>query len=336
MEFYNSCKKLFDDTAVLCKEQITDNHIIKQINVKIDHSYRTVDIITKLFNEFNCKNSYLDLAKSVMMLHDYGRLDQMAQTGTYNDSVSFVDINEIDDHGEYGAFLLFEVGWIKKTDIDPIYYDMVFDSIFYHAKQKLPNYLNFKINKNIFKYNPEIILKEQPLEFKSLYAQAVRDSDKLDIYNQVISGEIPSLYENLNFKISQIDYIEKKLKIDKKKILELNGVKSFDELKKIKIPLDEIDIKNLKIDEQFYKQFKNGNILPLKQLFNEPFYNFFCAGLVRLNFLKDINFKESYKYVIDNDLLYKMYNTYPDIYKPIVKDAFEYTDDYIKKKIKHK
>lgn len=329
MEFYNSCKKLFDSTIKLVKTDLKDEYRINQIDIKVNHSYRTVDIISNLFDEFNCKDEYKDLAKSVMMLHDYGRLDQMAQTGTYSDLVSFKDIEEIADHGEYGAFLLFEVGDIKRTNVDLKYYDMFFDSIFYHAKQKLPNYLNEKINKNLLKIDSDLFLKFEPVLFKSFYSQAVRDADKLDIYNQVVQNIIPSTYEYINFDIKDIDYIVNVLNIPKSEI-------NNDGINKIKIPVKNIDLNKLKISNDFYNKFINNEIPPLKSLHEMPGYNFFYAALVRLNFLRDINLVSSLKYIKDNDLLNKMYNMYPDNYKFIVSDAFEFTDDYINKKIKTK
>ena len=330
MKIYDSCKKLFDGTSKLVKDDLKDKYRIDQINLKIDHSYRTVDIISDLFDKFNCFFAYKDLAQGIMILHDYGRLDQMFQTGTYCDSVSFKDINEISDHGEYGAFLLFEIGDIKRTCVDEKYYDVFFNSIFYHAKKVLPNYLNRKVDESLIRSDLDSFLKSKPILLKSFYSQAVRDADKLDIYNQVILNLIPSFYDYISFDVKNIDYITNKLGISN------SLIKEYTVNNKIKIPIDIIDTDKLKISNDFYEKFYNNNLPQLKYLFKMPWYNSFYAGLVRLNFIRDINFKASLKYIKKYDLLNRMYDMYPDTYKFIVKDAFEFTDDYINKKIKTK
>ena len=334
MEMYSSCKKLFEKKKKICKDKLVSLEHVKKIDIKVDHSYRTVKIIDDLFYDFCCNEDYVDIAKSVMVLHDYGRLYQMAETKTFCDSDSFKDIDKINDHGEYGAYLLFHEYNIKNTDVNPIYYDMFFDTIFYHSKKELPEFLSYEMNKSYFNYDAETFAKLMPNYFKSLYAQSVRDADKLDIYNQVVLGRIPSVYNNLKFGVSDIDYIVDKLKIDKNKILKLNGIDSFENVEFIKIPVNYVSLDNLKIPDFLFKQYLNNELPQISELSKQPYYNFFCAGLVRLSFLSDLNYVSSLRYIDDNNLLEKMYDIYPDEYKPIMENAFDYASSFVKKKIK--
>lgn len=342
MKFYLSCKKLFDEAAInskleLCKD-INKDYKFKQLNIKINHSYRTVDIIEQIFNNFNCLDEYKDVAKGIMILHDYGRLDQMVTCGTYVDSKAFENIKGIEDHAEYGAILLFKVGDIKKTNLDPSYYKLMYDAIYYHSKKKLPLKLQHQINGKLLRSFSEFLIDENN---HSLYAQAVRDADKLDIYNQVVTGEIPLYYKNINYPVmgETLNEISNYWGLDSELLSNYNNLedKNLKNVKKLSIPVEQLDIDRLQIPKHFIESFKEGTIPSLKELLNEGWYHFLCAQVFRLNFLRDVNFISSLKYLNDHDLLWKMYEQYPDKYKPLMIDVFKYADKYlIKDKLKTK
>ena len=74
----------------------------------------------------------------------------------------------------------------------------------------------------------------------------------------------------------------------------------------------------------------------LRELQLRDDYNFIVANWWRLStFLNDINFKDNLSLIIDSKLLDKLYNKYPDKYKPLMIEAFVYAKELVKRQLEN-
>lgn len=125
-----------------------------KIELKIKHTFRTVEIAKQIAKDLNLNEEQILLAQLISLLHDIGRFEQVR---IYN---TFRDVDSI-DHAELGVKILFEDGEIRNFIEDTKY-----DNIIYKAVQ---NHNKFKIEEG---------LDEETL----LHCKIVRDADKTDIF----------------------------------------------------------------------------------------------------------------------------------------------------------
>ena len=85
------------------------------IKYKYNHSIRVN------FNREDTK-----IIKTIGLLHDIGRFEQIKLTNGFND-------NEF-DHAAYGAMILFKEGLIEKFDVDPKDYEIIEFAILNHNR----------------------------------------------------------------------------------------------------------------------------------------------------------------------------------------------------------
>ena len=127
-----------------------DNHI----KYKYNHSIRVEKICEALAYALNLNEEDTYIIKTIGLLHDIGRFEQLKSTGSYSD-------NDF-DHGAYGAMLLFKEGLIEKFNVDPKYYDIIEFAILNHNKYQID---------------------ETSDERKLMFAKLIRDADKIDKYD---------------------------------------------------------------------------------------------------------------------------------------------------------
>ena len=124
------------------------------IKYKYNHSIRVEKIceaLARLLN-FNDEDTYI--IKTIGLLHDIGRFEQLKLTGQYNDTEF--------DHGAYGAMILFKEGLIEKINVDSKYYAIIEFAILNHNKYQISDTLD---------------------ERKLMFAKLIRDADKIDIFD---------------------------------------------------------------------------------------------------------------------------------------------------------
>ncbi len=137
-------------------DYVSSNYDMDDYNIKYkyNHSIRVGKICEALAYalKFNEEDTYI--IKTIGLLHDIGRFEQLKLTGSYNDT----DF----DHGAYGAMLLFKDGLIEKFEVDPKYYDCIEFAILNHNKY-------------------EISATDD--ERKLMFVKLIRDADKIDIFD---------------------------------------------------------------------------------------------------------------------------------------------------------
>ena len=104
----------------------------------------------------------------------------------------------------------------------------------------------------------------------------------------------------------------------------------------IRIPMKNVDPIKLTVPKDIQDAYFSKQDIDLKTIMNRRDCTFITGMWWRLNhFLRNINFVSNLMVVEDNKLLDKIYETYPDKYKPLVHDAFEFAkEELLQKAIK--
>ena len=134
----------------------TNNYDIENENIerKIYHSLRVMEISKKIATNMGLENEKIELATLIGLLHDIGRFEQFKIYQTYSDLESI-------DHGDLGADILKQNNFIKEAKYDEI----ILKSVQNHNKYKIADDLN----------------KEE-----KLFCKIVRDADKIDILYEAL------------------------------------------------------------------------------------------------------------------------------------------------------
>ena len=165
----------------------TNNYDIENENIerKIYHSLRVMEISKKIATNMGLENEKIELATLIGLLHDIGRFEQFKIYQTYSDLESI-------DHGDLGADILKQNNFIRNFIKEAKYDEIILKSVQNHNKYKIADDLN----------------KEE-----KLFCKIVRDADKIDIQNDLISDKVYN--EFLNKKLIKKDKNMKKNGIDK-------------------------------------------------------------------------------------------------------------------------
>lgn len=146
------------------------DHSVEEISLKHEHSYQVMKYMEMLACSLQLDEEDIFLSKTIGLLHDIGRFEQMKIFS------SFSDKNQ--DHADESCNYLFKKGHIRDFCIDRKYDDVLEVAILYHNKYELPNGLTDR---------------------QELFAKMIRDMDKVDIYNQV------EKHYHFHFKQSEIN-----------------------------------------------------------------------------------------------------------------------------------
>jgi len=156
-------------------EQVFKNYVDtfdwsnEKIRLKYFHTIEVANISYEVANRLNLSKEEKDLAKLIGYLHDIGRFIQVSKTNTFKDITM--------DHAEAGVKILFEDGLIRDF-IAPDKYDEI-------------------IRKAVRNHNKYAIIDDVN-EKELLFANLIRDSDKIDIFrvcsteNKYRMEEVPS------------------------------------------------------------------------------------------------------------------------------------------------
>ena len=141
------------------KEFLKDyDYTQKGIGLKEAHTYRVMNFSIEIAKSINLSEKDVRLAGLIGLLHDIGRFEQLRLYNTFDDSIST-------DHAQLG---------IKMIEKIPIFnseeeIDLIKKAVFYHNK--------FEVGKEL-------------TEREVLFANIIRDADKLDIVNLYLEQEL--------------------------------------------------------------------------------------------------------------------------------------------------
>ena len=107
-----------------------DSHDVYNITLKIDHTFRVMDLCEEIAKSLNLTKEDIAIAKLCGLLHDIGRFEQWSRYKTFADSKSI-------DHGDFGANLLKEKKFMRKFNNDEKIDDLIIKVVKNHNKYKL-------------------------------------------------------------------------------------------------------------------------------------------------------------------------------------------------------
>jgi len=129
---------------------------VERIKGKQTHSLRVMKISKQIAENLELSQEQIEVATLIGLLHDVARFEQFTQYGTYEDLESF-------DHGDFGAEILKKD--IRKYIETDGYDDIIIKAVKNHNKYKIAEGLTEK---------------------ERLFAEIVRDADKIDIFYESV------------------------------------------------------------------------------------------------------------------------------------------------------
>ena len=331
----------------------------RMIRTKVDHTARIVYSVARMADSMKTPTNFKQTVMVAALLHDIGRFNQATWSNIYNDKEDFKHLGGI-NHAIYGAQILTgDVG-----DRARIYDYAISDNlklpilvpVLYHGTDlsKLPVDLRKTIYNldvldvdNKFMDTREITfdaisvfnsMNESEKIIVSALVQMVRDVDKLDILYQRAIGEYPVVRNPIWYKTEgkKLREISKYWGISEEEILQANDNTILDEKGNIKrqilIPINNVEPHKLAVPEEVKMRYFNGESISLNELSDLPNHNFIGAIWWQIfTFLKDINFTSTLEVVYSDNLLDKIYAQYPEKYKPLVKEVFDYAKERLLK-----
>lgn len=158
----------------------------KNIAIKIDHSLRVLDNARKITGSIGLDHSLTLPSHLAALLHDVGRFPQYARFRTFNDRISA-------NHARLSLDVLRSTDVL--SDLSSGDRRLVLGAIFLHNRKNIPSGLDLNLD---------------------LLARIIRDADKLDIFQVLLSHFEPGAPENgvvtLNLKPHPTAYTEKLLR----------------------------------------------------------------------------------------------------------------------------
>lgn len=327
-------------------KDLADVEILKTIRTKLleqkyNHSLRVEKITEQLNDIMENNKEFTSISNTAGLLHDYGRFMQAVLFNNFKDAEDFFKDNGLSGHGEVGSRILFINDEIRNFEIEKKYHEILNKVIEKHSLPTLENY-NKKIDKN-FKNKT---IDDTDLTI-SCALQMVKDADMCDILYQRITGEYPILSNTFTYRTNNktLKEIAKETGIDIDTILTFNKIEK-EIPQKIKLPLKEINPVLLevpeKIKEKFYKKIYMTNTKEwnLRKMQNDPSYNYNSITAIWWSigqFLGNMNFTATLELLKENKILEQIYNQYPEKYKYLVSEMFEFAEEeLLEKRIKEK
>lgn len=328
-------------------EEAIKQHRLNMIKIKINHTMRVVEDVTKMANQMGTNIDFTKVLKISALIHDIGRFEQATWSNDYADkNYANRNIRGVINHAEAGYYILVKENKIKDFRIPYNVQKPILDVVRYHQMPKLTDDLSYRVS-SIKELNNQMnaLLKANPLNdsekiISSALVQMVKDVDSLDILYQHLTGEFNVTRDSIAYDVEgeDIDAISLHWGIPKEEILEYNGVeeKEVINMDSIRIPMKNVDPIKLTVPKDIQDAYFSKQDIDLKTIMNRRDCTFITGMWWRLNhFLRNINFVSNLMVVEDNKLLDKIYETYPDKYKPLVHDAFEFAkEELLQKAIK--
>ena len=134
-----------------------------KIKLKYDHTYRVAELSDRIAKSLNLTDEDRNIAWTLGMFHDIGRFEQVRRYGTFEDAKSI-------NHAALSADILYVDGLVDDfiEDVNPEENRLMEKTVRLH---------------NVFK------LPEEMTDRELLFAQILRDADKIDILK--VNCDIP-------------------------------------------------------------------------------------------------------------------------------------------------
>lgn len=312
--------------------EVITEHRLKMIDRKIKHTMRMIEQIIKVNQSMDFKFNFCEVMKVAILYHDIGRFRQATWSNTFSDGIYKKFNSSFNNHGEDG-YDIFIHNDFKVLDK---YIPVIGISILHHLDHKKIKELNYKFSTPLSKFDVDSIvtgnfnLNSGELEAASLIVGLVADIDKLDILYQHLSDDFEMIKDYvLDRSMNDLDSISLYWKISKEEIIEYNQIDEKEYIPRvIRIPVKNMALKKLEVNS-FYKDCFYSGIWPsLSELRERVDWTFITALWWRLSvFLNQIDFYSTLESVSITDLIPRIFECIPNIYKPLLQEAFEYAQN---------
>lgn len=312
----------------------TRKDLLKQ---KYDHSLRVYEVVNDLNKKMENNEEFTQVSNMSALLHDYGRFIQAVLFNSFYEAEKYFKENGLNGHGEVGSRVLFINDEIKNFKINKKYHQMINKTIELHSLPDLSKY-NLKIDNQ---FNKKNIFKNIDLTI-SCMLQMVKDADMCDILYQRITGEYPILSNTFKYHTNgkTLKELEQITGVNVDTILTWNDIEK--EIPKIiKLPLEEVNTSLLevpqKIKHNFYNKvyINNPKEWDLRTMQNDKTYNYNSITGMWWSigqFLGNMNFTATLQVIKNNKILEQIYDKYPEKYKYLVKEMFEFAEEELLEK----
>lgn len=137
-----------------------------RIALKVAHIYRTANKAKWIAEKLGLNEEDIVLAELIGLLHDIGRFEQVRKYNSFLDKISI-------NHGEYGVKVLFEDNLITKFIEDRSYDEIIRKAVLNHNRDRIEEGCNDR---------------------ELLHCKIIRDADKLDIFNVILTDPLEAAY----------------------------------------------------------------------------------------------------------------------------------------------
>ncbi len=142
------------------------------ITLKRDHCFNVAEVALELMRSLTSDRNDLQLAEIAGLLHDIGRFVQYRKYRTFSDAKS-------ENHSVLGVQVIYELKLLSHLPEDE--QRLICDSILYHNRAAIPAELKSR---------------------ERLFAEVLRDADKIDIYRVVLDYyENPSILDSVTLEL---------------------------------------------------------------------------------------------------------------------------------------
>jgi putative nucleotidyltransferase with HDIG domain len=228
----------------------TDNYLYlgDPILLKVDHTFRVVDLCEEIAKSLNLSDEDIELAKICGLLHDIARFEQYKQYQTYRDRISV-------DHGDLGYEILTENNYLDNYLYNKEDENVILNAVRFHNKKDIPEELSdreklfLKITKDADKIDilylitiGHIVYNIQDTYFSdgildSIRNNTITDSNLVKTKADVVSISLGYIFD-VNFPISikilhEKDYINKEIDMYKNMSTNKKTKKQFEEIREI-------------------------------------------------------------------------------------------------------
>ena len=153
-----------------------------KISLKISHTYRVSEICRDIAKSVRLNDAEADLAWLIGMLHDIGRFEQLRRYNTFSDARSV-------DHARLSCDILFEDGVIRDYITDNENDELIYKAIVSHSAYRVPDDYD---------------------ERTKMFADILRDADKIDIIRVQIDTPIEEIYDVTTYALKH-DVVSEKV-----------------------------------------------------------------------------------------------------------------------------
>lgn len=339
LEFIEDCRRQIKD-KFFSEDKITNEEIRKHreemIDIKLNHTMRVVEDVAKMSMKMNLNIDFTKIVKVSALLHDIARFNQAVWADSFNDR-NCSQFNGM-MHAEYGYHLLYVNNKFKDFQIPKNYQFAISQAVKYHQQKSLTGDLNIRFE-NKKELNPEVLTGYETLNnsekiIVATLVQMVRDVDMLDILYQHLTNEFPVIRPFVTYDVchDNLSQISKHFGISEAEIMAYNKLDNDDisNMETIKIPTIHMDKSKLAVPQDIRDAFLHNIDLDLVTLQKRRDWTFITGMWWRLiHFINNINFTSNLELVKEKELLDKIYEMYPDEYKPLVEDIFTFTKEVV-------